>query len=102
MIGDPRAWAEAQRLLYLPLAGQVQIRRDRVWPVLGRGIFNSGGSPGSPRLSIAGNIICRIQPSAGGRDGILSIDNNLAERVFRMVAIGRKNRRCVGHDTSIP
>ena len=31
-------------------------------------------------------------------DGILSIDNNLAERVLRMVAIGRKNWLFVGHD----
>ncbi|HPM22197.1 MAG TPA: IS66 family transposase, partial [Thermotogota bacterium] len=31
-------------------------------------------------------------------DGLLSIDNNLAERVLRMVAIGRKNWLFVGHD----
>ena len=31
-------------------------------------------------------------------DGILSIDNNLAERVLRMVAVGRKNWLFVGHD----
>ena len=31
-------------------------------------------------------------------DGILSIDNNLSERVLRMVAIGRKNWLFVGHD----
>lgn len=32
------------------------------------------------------------------QDGLLSIDNNLAERVLRMVAIGRKNWLFVGHD----
>jgi transposase len=32
------------------------------------------------------------------RDGILSIDNNLSERVLRRVAIGRKNWLFVGHD----
>jgi transposase len=31
-------------------------------------------------------------------DGILAIDNNLAERTLRMVAIGRKNWLFVGHD----
>jgi transposase len=31
-------------------------------------------------------------------DGILSIDNNLAERTLRMVAVGRKNWLFVGHD----
>src|SRR4030042_5906472 len=31
-------------------------------------------------------------------DGILSIDNNLAERVLRTVAIGRQNWLFVGHD----
>jgi transposase len=31
-------------------------------------------------------------------DGILDIDNNLAERTLRMVAIGRKNWLFVGHD----
>jgi transposase len=31
-------------------------------------------------------------------DGILSIDNNLSERVLRMVALGRKNWLFVGHD----
>jgi len=31
-------------------------------------------------------------------DGLLSIDNNLAERTLRMVAIGRKNWLFVGHD----
>jgi transposase len=32
------------------------------------------------------------------QDGLLSIDNNLAERTLRMVAIGRKNWLFVGHD----
>lgn len=32
------------------------------------------------------------------QDGLLSIDNNLAERVLRTVAIGRKNWLFVGHD----
>jgi hypothetical protein len=31
-------------------------------------------------------------------DGILDIDNNLAERTLRMVAIGRKNWLFMGHD----
>jgi transposase len=31
-------------------------------------------------------------------DGVLDIDNNLAERTLRMVAIGRKNWLFVGHD----
>lgn len=31
-------------------------------------------------------------------DGLLSIDNNLAERTLRMVAVGRKNWLFVGHD----
>jgi transposase len=31
-------------------------------------------------------------------DGLLDIDNNLAERTLRMVAIGRKNWLFVGHD----
>jgi hypothetical protein len=31
-------------------------------------------------------------------DGLLSIDNNLSERVLRMVAVGRKNWLFVGHD----
>jgi transposase len=31
-------------------------------------------------------------------DGILDIDNNLAERTLRMVAVGRKNWLFVGHD----
>jgi len=32
------------------------------------------------------------------QDGLLSIDNNLAERTLRMVAVGRKNWLFVGHD----
>ena len=32
------------------------------------------------------------------QDGLLSIDNNLSERVLRMVAVGRKNWLFVGHD----
>jgi transposase len=31
-------------------------------------------------------------------DGVLDIDNNLAERTLRMVAVGRKNWLFVGHD----